>query len=187
MMTRRLIAILFWASFQLICPQSKTAFASDAEVHVAPNGAATGTVNGSPIPAFRLAVTHSVLPSGSVQWQITEAPPNGPIWCGGITDGSLWCDFSCRVGWFDRWTYPPPALGHGEPIGYVTSLSGYGLDDEPVNVSREGAGYCIRIGTPPPVLMPAVTLGDLFAYLQAWFAGTVSETPVEFIGRYFAR
>lgn len=170
---RKLVALIP-AALMLLYPQPKTALANDAEIHVAADGTATASVNGSPIPAFRLALTHNTLPSGAVQWQITETPPNGPIWCGGIIDGSLWCDWSCRVGWFDRWTYPPPSLGHGEPIGYRTVLSGYGLDDEPVNVTRDGAGYFIRIGSPPPVR----TIEDLFNVLADYFAGRVTLSRV---------
>lgn len=175
------------AALMLLHPQPRTAFADGlAEVHVAASGASTASVNGTAIPPFRLALTNHTLSNGSVFWQITEAPPNGPIWCGGITDGSLWCDWSCRVGWYDRWSYPPPALGHGEPIGYTTVLSGYGLDDEPVNVSRDGDGFFIRIGSAPS-LLPAETVQDLLEYLQAWFAGLTTETPVEYIVRYFDR
>ena len=170
----------------LLGAPARPTLAVQASIHVAADGSATATVDGTPIPPFRLAITHHTLSDGDEYWQITEAPPNGPLWCGGITAGSLWCDWSCRVGWFDRWTYPPPALGHGEPIGYSTVLDGYGLDGAAVNVSREGAGYFIQIGDPPP-LMRAETVQDLFAYLQAWFAGEVSETPVEYLTRWFNR
>lgn len=185
----RRIALLIPATLMLLAPVPRTAFADVVitDPAVGPTTAEIDGVAATVDPALTINISTRFLDDGTVNWSVypSLAQPNsyGPVWIAAIEGGGVFCDFggcsSGRFGWHNV----------GGPLDADPSFGGLDLSgrvgDQAI-VTRTPASTTVRILTPPP-LMRAETLGDLFAYLQAWFAGGVSETPVEYLGRWFAR
>jgi hypothetical protein len=182
------LALLFWASFLMVCPQPRTAIADFARFHVHASGQVEATVNGAamPLPAgFRLVMRYlePVPPDTLLLYGVYPSwpsQPDGSLWVSGAVSGDVFCYWACYFGPFGG--FRDPFTLEWEQYAVTDVINGYPmsrLEGEGVTIGPDGlGGYFIDVGEPSPARVSgdfnrdgAVNVQDLFDFLAAWFGG----------------